>query len=195
MCMERGGTVATEEDWRNVNVYPEWVDVYHVNGRGVVKVVGVEAKSRNNIGAGGELPIHDNGNGYKMAQLRLNGKMKNMYIHRLVAMMFIPNPENKPCVGHKDHDRANNSVENLYWCTHAENTQHGVRDGKINAKKRGTTNKLSFVDVCNVAILANKGWGVAQIARELGFPRTTTSSLFNGRSNAELFQFALEELK
>lgn len=40
MCMERGGTVATEEDWRNVNVYPEWVDVYHVNGRGVVKVVG-----------------------------------------------------------------------------------------------------------------------------------------------------------
>lgn len=70
MCMERGGTVATEEDWRNVNVYPEWVDVYHVNG-----------------------------------------------------------------------------------------------------------------------------WGVAQIARELDFPRTTISSLFNGRSNAELFQFALEELK
>lgn len=53
MCMERGGTVATEEDWRNVNVYPEWVDVYHVNGRGVVKVVGVEAKPRNNIGSGG----------------------------------------------------------------------------------------------------------------------------------------------
>lgn len=183
------------EDWRNINVYPEWADVYHVNGQGVVKVVGVEAKPRNNIGAGGELPIHDNGNGYKMVQLRLNGKMKNMYIHRLVAAMFIPNPENKPCVGHKDHDRSNNTVDNLYWCTHAENTQHGVRDGKINAKKRGATQKLSFVDVCQAAILANKGKGIAQIARELGFPRTTISSLFNGRSNAELFQFALEELK
>ena len=118
-----------------------------------------------------------------------------MYIHRLVAMAFIPNPENKPCVGHKDHDKSNNKVDNLYWCTHAENTQHGVKDGKINARKRGTIKKLDFYHVCQAAILANKGEGVAAIAKILDFPRTTISSLFNGRSNAELFQFALQELK
>lgn len=184
-------------EWRDITFCEEWRGVYIISSLGVVKRIGEEPgrRPRKLIGPDGEIPERDNGNGYKMAQLRLNGKMKNMYIHRLVAMMFIPNPENKPCVGHKDHDRANNSVENLYWCTHAENTQHGVRDGKINSKKRGTTNKLSFVDVCNAAILANKGKGVAQIARELDFPRTTISSLFNGRSNAELFQLALEELK
>lgn len=185
------------EEWRGITCCEEWRGVYVVSSLGVVKRIGEEPgrRPRKLIGPSGEIPGRDNGFGYKMVQLRLNGKMKNIYIHRLVAMTFIPNPENKPCVGHKDHDRANNSVENLYWCTHAENTQHGVRDGKINAKKRGTTNKLSFVDVCNAAILANKGKGVAQIARELNFPRTTISSLFNGRSNAELFQFALEELK
>lgn len=192
--MEPGGTHVID-DWKTINIFPEWVDVYDVSRNGVVKVVGPESKPRKNIGEGGELPVHDNGFGYKMVQLRLNGKMKNMYIHRLVATMFLPNPEKKPCVGHKDHDRSNNTVDNLYWCTHAENTQHGVRDGKINAKKRGTTQKLSFADVCQAAILANRGMGVAQIAKELSFPRTTISSLFNGRSNAELFQFALEELK
>lgn len=185
------------EEWKKVSCFDEWVDTYIASRSGVIKLVGTESGRlvRKVIGPDGEIPVRDNGFGYKMVQLRLNGKMKNMYIHRLVAAMFIPNPENKPCVGHKDHDRSNNTVDNLYWCTYAENTQHGVRDGKINAKKRGTTQKLSFVDVCQAAILANKGKGIAQIARELGFPRTTISSLFNGRSNAELFQFALEELK
>ena len=185
------------EEWRDILCCEEWKGVYVVSSSGVVKRIGDESGRlvRKIIGPDGEIPERDNGNGYKMVQLRLNGKMKNMYIHRLVAMAFIPNPENKPCVGHKDHNKANNTVENLYWCTHAENTQHGVRDGKINAKKRGTTKKLSFQEVCQAAILANKGEGIAAIAQILGFPRTAISSLFNGRSNAELFQFALQELK
>ena len=49
---------------------------------------------------------------------------KNRYLHRIVAKTFIPNPENKEQVNHKDGNRANNCVDNLEWVTQLENTKH-----------------------------------------------------------------------
>lgn len=63
-------------------------------------------------------------------------KRKDLYIHRLVAEYFIPNPQNKKYVNHKDCHRDNNIVTNLEWCTAKENTsqtetlKHIVRDSK-----------------------------------------------------------------
>lgn len=70
-----------------------------------------------------------NSNGYLRVRL-YDGK--RYFIHRLVALTYIPNPDNKPCVGHKDNNRENNKVENLYWCTNQENTQQCIRDGRFN---------------------------------------------------------------
>ena len=73
-------------------------------------------------------------NGYKAVHLQLDGKEKRMSVHRLVASLFIPNPEDKPVVNHIDGDKTNNHVSNLEWCTHSENLNHAYESG---IRKRG----------------------------------------------------------
>ena len=58
-------------------------------------------------------------------------RRKNLMIHRCVAQAFIPNPDNLPQVNHKDGNPRNNHVENLEWCTAAENMDHARRTGLI----------------------------------------------------------------
>lgn len=62
----------------------------------------------------------------------VDGKQKQFYVHRLIAEAFLPNPDNLPEVNHIDGNPANNRVENLRWCTRAENAQHAFRTGLIN---------------------------------------------------------------
>ncbi|MNX84164.1 hypothetical protein D3C86_1159500 [compost metagenome] len=140
----------------------------------------------------------DNGAGYKVVGLKGTDTKqwaKITYVHRLVAHTFIDNPEDLPQVGHKDHTRANNNVDNLYWTTPKQNTADGIREGKINAKKRPNTKKLTKAQICEIALLSSQGKGVNEIAIMLDFPRTTISSVFNGRSNWELFEFAQKEIE
>lgn len=78
-------------------------------------------------------PTH---NGYTRIYARntITGKRNDLYVHRLVAEYFIPNPDNKKYVNHKNCIRNDNRVENLEWCTAKENTDytyyknHVVRD-------------------------------------------------------------------
>lgn len=73
-----------------------------------------------------------NGLGYQLVVLRKDNKNYQMYVHRLVAQAFIPNPDNLPEVNHKDENKCNNSVDNLEWCTHIYNSNHGT----VNLRRR-----------------------------------------------------------
>ena len=72
--------------------------------------------------------------GYLHVGLYKNGKRKIFLVHRLVAEAFIPNPNNLPCINHKDENKLNNSVENLEWCNSKYNNTYGTRIERISKK-------------------------------------------------------------
>lgn len=74
--------------------------------------------------------------GYVEYQITYDKKHRSEKAHRLVAEAFIPNPENKPFINHKDGNKQNNCVENLEWCTNQENIQHAYHNHLINRCKR-----------------------------------------------------------
>lgn len=84
-----------------------------------------------NKNTGNILKAADRGKGYMFVVLCVNGKRSNRSVHRLVADTFIPNPDNKPQVNHKDETRDNNRVENLEWVTIKENNNYGNHNQKI----------------------------------------------------------------
>lgn len=64
-------------------------------------------------------------------------KGRTFFIHRLVAMAFIPNPDDLPCVDHIDTNKENNNVENLRWCTHQENSLNPITREHLTAALMG----------------------------------------------------------
>lgn len=61
---------------------------------------------------------------YMQVQFRVNGEGVILYVHRIVATCFIPNPNSYPEVNHIDNNRTNNSVDNLEWCTRKYNNDY-----------------------------------------------------------------------
>lgn len=60
----------------------------------------------------------------------MNGKRKHFLVHRLVAIVFIPNPNNYDEIHHKDENKANNNIENLEWCSRKQNLSHYYKNNK-----------------------------------------------------------------
>ena len=80
--------------------------------------------------------------GYVDIELNVNKVVYYKRVHRLVAENFIPNPNNKPFVNHKDGNKQNNNVENLEWVTASENQLHAIRTGLQPKSRIGCKHRL-----------------------------------------------------
>jgi len=82
------------------------------------------------------IPHINSQTGYYMVSLWKNNKGHTKSVHRLVAIAYLPNPENKLEINHKDSNRTNPNVENLEWATRSENVIHGYKYGYASQKPR-----------------------------------------------------------
>jgi hypothetical protein len=104
--------------------------------------------------------------GYWELGLHKNGKIKHYRVNRLVALTFIPNPENLPEVEHRDNNKLNNCYWNLFWSTQKDNMNHACYDG---LKRK----KLSEADIYTIRSFHREGMSIRAIARKYYVNRKT----------------------
>jgi hypothetical protein len=117
------------EVWKEIEGFE---GLYEVSTEGRVRGIDRYVKSSNgglNLWKGKELKQCLR-NGYKAVHLCKDGKHKSYYVHRLVAIAFIDNPDNLPQINHKNENRTDNRIENLEWCSAFYNINYGDRTEK-----------------------------------------------------------------
>ena len=110
-------------------------------------------------------------NGYKHVDLQQDGRRTKISVHRLIALHFIPNPESKRTVNHKDGNKLNNLRANLEWATDSENNQHAY-DTQLKIPKRKVT-ALEGQTYFTGRIMT--GTTITALAKELGVGLTQLS--------------------
>lgn len=155
-----------KEEWKDIDGY---VGVYQVSNRGRVKRL--KSKDRNGRVWPECILKPFKSRGYLCCGLAWANVTKKFRINRLVAIAFIPNPENKKCVEHIDCDKTNNNVTNLRWCSYTENNNNPLTNKRqtkyfykgLSIKEwakiigisystlahRISTNKMEFIDAIN----------------------------------------------
>jgi len=102
-------------------------------------------------------------------------------VHRLVAIAFVPNPENKPEVNHKDGDKTNNYYDNLEWCTRKENVQHSSKTGLLLSNGAHFNAKLSVTKVIQIKRQLANGVKQCVIAKKYNIGTSTINQISSGK--------------
>ena len=183
-----------EEIWKNIEGYPN----YQVSNMGRVKRLSTGYYRRTEKILKPQLQ----NNGYLHIKLSQKDKTKCILVHRLVAQVFIPNPNNLPQVNHINEDKTDNRVENLEWCTQKYNINYGngiskrVKTNKENGtyKKIGEINSKirskSILQFSKDNSFIRKWDCIMDIQRELGYDnKQICSCLKNRQKTAKGFKW------
>lgn len=163
--------------WKDVDGF----DKYEINENGEVR----------NKRTGKILKPYDRGNGYRSCRLYDTQGSHNCYVHRLVALAFVPNPNNYPEVNHIDEDKTNNCVSNLEWCTKSHNVNYGNRNAKVAAHFN-----IPVIQYSMEGEFIREWPSMRSIQRELGYSQGNISSCCTGfykQSYGYIWKYKSEE--
>lgn len=164
------------ETWKDIDGYK---GIYQVSNLGRVRSLD-RINSYGERARGVMKTPSNNGHGYLFVCLCKNGQTKRFYIHRLVGMMFIPNPPKLPQINHKNEIKSDNRVENLEWCTQQYNNNYGTKK----ARARETFEKGNFsrpIDVYSKDGKFIKTYLCAYDMEKDGISRRAAYSICDGR--------------
>jgi hypothetical protein len=133
------------EEWRSLNGVVDSGENYAVSSNGNVM----------NTSTGRLLKPALKRSGYYQVVLQHNKKVKHYVVHRLVALAFIENPENKEQVNHVDGVKTNNNLTNLEWATRSENQIHAINMGLAGAKQTEILVKFNSQEVIQYDLIGN----------------------------------------
>lgn len=123
-----------------------------------------------------------NKDGYEKVQLRKNGVPKNHFVHRLVALSFVCNPDNLTEINHKDENKLNNNADNLEWCTRSYNVNYGLRIEKFRLSMKNNPSVSKQTKAYNENGLELFSFPSAnEASRVTGIPATTIRSCAIGK--------------
>ncbi len=128
-----------QEIWKDI---PGYEGLYQVSNQGNIKSFVKSAKHQNQSHL---LKQYVNNSGYLYVQLYTHkGKRKHFLVHKLVAMAFLENQNNYPCVNHKDENKLNNCVDNLEYCTYQYNNAYGTAKIRAFVTKSNPVQQLTI---------------------------------------------------
>ncbi|MGN6537672.1 MAG: NUMOD4 motif-containing HNH endonuclease [Mesorhizobium sp.] len=162
---------------------PGYEGLYEISLDGSVRSLPRQVQSRGGTRTTGGVAIKTSlRNGYPGFVASSCGRGRAVTIHRCLAILFVPNPENKPHINHIDGDKTNFALSNLEWCTHQENMRHAFRTGLTPFPKSGPGDKspaarLSWGDVREIRRLAAQGTARQAIADRYGVCKSNINQI------------------
>jgi hypothetical protein len=158
-----------EEIWKDIAGYE---GLYQINNFGEIKSYFTGKIRKQSISH----------NGYYKIGLYKNKIKKYLFVHRLVALTFIPNSENKPFVNHKSGNKLNNYTGLLEWCTQSENEIHAHKIGLKNHKgEKSPVCKISNNDICKIRKMILKKTPYRKISNLFKISQSHISSIKHNR--------------
>lgn len=159
---------------------PGYEGRYAINQQGIIfsLMTGQEVK-----------PDKNNYDYYRIVLTSKDLTKKRIFVHRLVAELFVPNPDKKPVVNHIDFNKANNSVHNLEWVTHSENSKHNWREGQQTITENFIQEKRRKIPKDQVSVLfklwEKKELKVQELARQFN---VSISAIYHAIYRSEAYQ-------
>lgn len=139
--------------------------------------------------------------GYETVKIMVNGKRKHFKVHRLVAIAFLPNPNNYPVVNHKDENPRNNNVCNLEWCTQKYNMNYGTFPKRASEKRKGKEcinhMEKTIAQYSLDGKLLNIYKSISEASKACGIDRSNIKLICNGKTKKPrkyVFKFMEEKL-